>query len=337
MRFKLFSNCVPVKGASRSILYDLQRGRYDFIPNILAEILTAFDGRAISEVKAAYGNRHDAIIEDYFRFLEEQEYIFETEEPELFPHIDRQFETPCEITNAILEIGAHSTIDYAAVFDQLDALTCQVVEIRFFFKADAGRISEVLAATQSGKLRSVELLLEYAEKLSPDDIKTIVGANPRISRISIFSAPANEVTYADRFEQVPVLYTSSALRHESAVHPVNPAYFVCSLNYFLEAITFNTYFHRKVAITSGGEIRNYPAGKLFGNVSRDGLQEIVGREEFRTLWYARKDEIHVCRDCEFRYMCTDSREPVKNEQGEYMHASACSYDPYTMRWENPAG
>ena len=37
--FKLYANCIPVKGASRSIICDIQRIRYHFITNDLFDIL----------------------------------------------------------------------------------------------------------------------------------------------------------------------------------------------------------------------------------------------------------------------------------------------------------
>ena len=37
--FKLFASCIPVLGVERSIVCDLQRSNFLFIPNILVEIL----------------------------------------------------------------------------------------------------------------------------------------------------------------------------------------------------------------------------------------------------------------------------------------------------------
>ena len=45
--FKLFANCIPVKGINRSTICDLQRGNYDFIPNDLYEILKFQEGKTI--------------------------------------------------------------------------------------------------------------------------------------------------------------------------------------------------------------------------------------------------------------------------------------------------
>ena len=43
--FALFACCIPVKGARRSTLCDLQRGSFQFIPNGLYEILTEHAGK----------------------------------------------------------------------------------------------------------------------------------------------------------------------------------------------------------------------------------------------------------------------------------------------------
>ena len=74
----LFSNCLPVKGANRSIICDLQRAEYDFIPNSLYEILESYQFMSIDEVFQKYSIEYKKTIEEYFEFLEQKEYIFFT-------------------------------------------------------------------------------------------------------------------------------------------------------------------------------------------------------------------------------------------------------------------
>jgi hypothetical protein len=46
----------------------------------------------------------------------------------------------------------------------------------------------------------------------------------------------------------------------------------------------------------------------------------------------RKDDIEVCKDCEFRYICTDCR-IFKNDSNDiYSKPKKCNYDPYTNTW-----
>ena len=46
----------------------------------------------------------------------------------------------------------------------------------------------------------------------------------------------------------------------------------------------------------------------------------------------KKDQISVCKDCEFRYVCTDCRAYTQNSGDQYSKPLKCNYDPYTATW-----
>ena len=77
--FRLFTCCLPVQGAERALICDIQRESCQMIPSSLFEILTKYDGKTINEVKLAYENEYDETIDEYFEILEREEYIFFTE------------------------------------------------------------------------------------------------------------------------------------------------------------------------------------------------------------------------------------------------------------------
>lgn len=66
--FKLFANCIPVKGYKRSIVYDLQRNDFSFIPNELFELLTEYKHLSITELKELYPDDVET-IDEYYSFL----------------------------------------------------------------------------------------------------------------------------------------------------------------------------------------------------------------------------------------------------------------------------
>lgn len=335
MKFKLFSNCIPIKGTRRSIIYDLQREKYEFIPNDLWQILIKFDSRTVEDIKVHYGHRQDRVLREYFDFLIQHEFIFFTENPNMFPKIDLTYDSPSLITNAIIEVNDNSKHDFQSIFDQLDDLNCQAVEIRAFFKPSLGEINTILQHTQFGKLRSIELLLPYTENISHKNLKVLFRSNPRIARICIFSAPDYSVSFMDDNEKIPILYSPKTFKKGTQTTSVNPKYFVCNLEYFIEAINYSTYFNKKVIICSDGSIKNCSSLEhSFGNVKTHALRDVVEKEDFQRLWKIKKDEIKVCKDCEFRYMCTDQRVPELSANGEYVHKTDCNYNPYTMTWKD---
>jgi len=56
-------------------------------------------------------------------------------------------------------------------------------------------------------------------------------------------------------------------------------------------------------------------------------------------WKLSKDQIDICRECEFRYVCTDCRAYIEDPENIYSKPLKCGYDPATNQWqewsENP--
>lgn len=96
-KIKLFASCIPVKGAERSIICDLQRQTYNLIPNDLFDVLEAHDGKSLKEIQEFYNNDFNEILEEYFDFLLEKEFVFLTDKPQLFPNLNLEWHDPTHI------------------------------------------------------------------------------------------------------------------------------------------------------------------------------------------------------------------------------------------------
>src|SRR3989304_5336380 len=92
--FLLYANCIPVKGAKRSIICDLQLGRYKFIPNILFEILTKHRNFPLEKIKKSYNHTFDRGIDTYLKLLTDDEWGFYTNDPDVFPKMDLKWDFP---------------------------------------------------------------------------------------------------------------------------------------------------------------------------------------------------------------------------------------------------
>lgn len=70
--------------------------------------------------------------------------------------------------------------------------------------------------------------------------------------------------------------------------------------------------------------------KAYGNIRDHSIAEIFRSNEFQKYWDITKDEIHVCKDCEYRYICNDCRAFVTDI---YDKPLKCKYNPYKQKWE----
>lgn len=96
----------------------------------------------------------------------------------------------------------------------------------------------------------------------------------------------------------------------------------------------------KVAITDTGDVLpcTFSRSQVVGNVlEAKGLVEVIGGSAIQIIWHNTKDNVLVCKDCEYRYLCFDCRplsEVMSEGRSEYLSAPypRCTYNPYTGEW-----
>ncbi len=328
--FRLYANCVPVKGARRSIICDLQRLRAQFIPNGLYYILTELAGKSISEIKRFYHGKYDQIINEYFDLLIEKDYGFWCEEPESFPPLDLTWDRPESVTNAIIDIDRNSKHDYARIFSSLNDVGCEAVQIRAYDELSINELESMIQASQFGLLRHLELMIKYQPELTQDYLVDLSSRHQVIAQILVHSSPHRAaVDSTTTF----IKYSTQSLCPNSCGE-VSPGYFSISLEHFAESQSFNSCLNRKIGIAADGEIKSCPAMKQsYGHINQAKLSEVVKSPALVQISRITKDQVAVCKDCEFRYICTDCRAFTSESSVPYGKPAKCAYDPYTAMWK----
>jgi SPASM domain peptide maturase of grasp-with-spasm system len=332
--FKLYANCMPVKGARRSVICDLQKQRIRFIPNDLFHILTELADSSVVEIKQRFDGKTDKVIDDYFALLVAEDYGFWCDEPEKFPPLDLTWERPEAITNSIIDIDRSSRHDYTQIFSQLDDLGCQAVQIRAYDALSMKELDELLQASQHRRLRHLDLVIKFQPELTKETLTEFCLRYQLISAISVYSSPQES-----KHEVFPLpvfirFYTHPVTPSSCGV--VSPGYFSLFQEHFTEAQKFNTCLNRKLSISADGSIRSCPSmPQSFGNISHTTLKSVVKEPALIQIGSITKDQVAVCRDCEFRYVCTDCRAYTSDSNDPYSKPAKCSYDPYTATWGSP--
>ena len=164
--FKLFSDCIPVMGAKRSVIYDLGRNDYKYIPNILYEILSIYNGNSIQTVKDNYkGN--ERYIDEYFKFLEINEFIFFCNKTESyqFPPLDLSWDYPAIISTTIINIYRENRIDLNKIIKELSLLGCKDFLINYYRKVSLNELSITFRIFNNYPIKSVDLNIPYSSEL----------------------------------------------------------------------------------------------------------------------------------------------------------------------------
>lgn len=114
---------------------------------------------------------------------------------------------------------------------------------------------------------------------------------------------------------------------------ISKYWFTMSARSFNLSKLHNNCLHGKLSVDKEGNIKNCPSmSDSFGNIRDTTLAEVLEKPGFKKYWDIGKDKIHVCKDCEFRYICTDCRAYVENPEDLLSKPLKCGYNPYTGEW-----
>jgi len=317
------------------VICDLQRNSYSIIPNDLFEILRLYDGSSICEVKKKYQNNFDEIIDEYFEFLLDKEYVFFSDSNIDFPKLSLEWYEPFRINNAIIDYN--EKIDYDKILIELNKLNCKSLEIRFFDNIQFSFIESVLLFIEQNEmiLYSLGFVLKYSDEMDKNVLENFISKNPRISYVIVSNAPANCYVEVDKHRKSYVFYSQDKVDSSSNCGLISSKSFVVNTRLFTESQEFNTCLNRKISIDVEGNIKNCPSmSQSFGKIGNVTLEEVLEKPEFKKYWNVNKDQIEVCKDCEFRHICTDCRAFIEEPENQYSKPLKCGYDPYTNVWSD---
>lgn len=334
--FKLFANCILVKGVNQSTICDLQRNDVRVIPNDLYDLLIENEGKTIDKIKKEYGNKFDDIIDEYFQFLYENEFVFFSKQVDIFPKLSMEWSDSAIINNCIIDIDENSNYDILNVLKQLEDLHCRHLEIRNFESPRIKILEDVLKFLKKTEstIQSVEILLPFFNDIE-SWIATIKETYSRVSYIRVYKSPFNKNLAPSGDHQLHTMFSKQNYVSELCCGKVNQNFFAANMTTFTESINFNSCLNKKLSIDKKGNIKNCPSMQLgFGYVESTKLKSVIANKDFTKVWNISKDKISICKDCEFRHICTDCRAYLENPKDEFSKPLKCGYNPYTNEWSN---
>jgi SPASM domain peptide maturase of grasp-with-spasm system len=336
--FLLFTNCKVVKGAKRSIICDLQRGEFDFIPNDLTEILTVHKDKTLVEIVNSYNSESEREIKEYFDFLLSKEYGFwgEKEDGLLFPDIDVTWRSPSFITNSIIDVDENSNHNFEKIFIELEELGCRDLQIRFYSEITTESIETLLSMLTYSRIKSLELIIKNNQNCTFEAIEDLTSRHPRIRNVIIHSSPEFKLAKINKVNgRGNIIYVKDVIDSASHCGIIHHTNFIINLPTFMESQQYNSCLNGKISIDVNGNIKNCPSmNENFGNIQKVTLKEVSLNADFKKVWNIHKEQIEICRDCEFRHICTDCRAFLKNPDNTHSKPLKCNYNPYTAQWTN---
>ena len=331
----VYACCFPVKGACKSVIFDNQRRNYFEVPNSLLELMELFPTHSIASLYKEVPETQHEILDDYINFLLDNDIAFICEKADLenYPPMSMEWDAPHHIINSIIECEQYDKDRILNLIYQLEELLCPNIQLNFYSALTTVEIDEVMSYWNVSKIKSIEFLIPFHEKLNESDWETLFEKYSRLSRVIIYNSPENIYFIANKGNGSTVSFVKQSVDSTSCGQ-INKDYFTLSPFFFFESQQYNTCLNRKICVDKEGYIKNCPSmQKSFGNIANTSLEEALSHPDFKIYWNIHKDQIEVCKDCEYRHFCSDCRCFIADPNNMYSKPARCKYNPYKGEWE----
>jgi hypothetical protein len=250
---------------------------------------------------------------------------------ENFSALNLDWHSSSLITN--VHFNLNSKIDVLDVNKIIDNFQVQAVQLyisKFSYLLNEFNLKDL----SSVYLLSVELIIDDLELFNEECYLDILNKNPKLRRIFVSNYSANKVL-SGKNENGDVFF----MKHLNLEGKKNLHSFAVNIELYSESLHFNTYLNRKIYIGESFEIKNsFESNNNFGYFnSVDTLNDIIKSEDYQRLWNVNKNLCDVCKDCEFRHFCIDTRTPNLRFKNEWFFLKNCNYNPYISKWSHEEG
>ncbi len=326
----LFADCKIVKGHTRALIIDLSRKRIYPIPLSYYELSNYFRNKNIREIENILADKTSrSRFYDFIQFLLKKNLATLVDDISLFPELENEWDHPSDVITSIIDVRFR--YDYLSkAIHELSQLRCLYLQVRFYESVDLIVIKDLAKLIKGKCFKDVQVFIKYSNKISTVFFEKLFNEQRNL-RFIIHSVPAS----IQLMNTVVVQSTHQLIDSCNSCGIIDKyALNIPNVQGYMGNQLFNSCLNRKISVDEDGYITNCPSMKLkYGSIGKVKLTEVVKRKDFRKVWSINKDMIDTCKDCEFRYICSDCRAYTKdgNLKGK---PSRCGYDPYTGIWNN---
>jgi SPASM domain peptide maturase of grasp-with-spasm system len=343
--FILSASCKLVRGYKRSVIIDYVRGDLYFITHEYHSLVDKLDRKKIicieKELEDIDSRNH---LKEFIKFLLDNEIGFLAEDSNRFPKIsDSNEDELVLLQDVIIEIDESCYIEaeFIKLCDELTMLNCTDFQIRLLSEFNPNFIEQILRTIDTTSANYLEVHCTYNELTQINLLHGFVERNTIISKLFIYDSPfINEYPVIN---EIPDYYPISLGTVFFVDYPFDDGS-CCGIITF-KSLTFKSYnlhnklkskngcLDKKIAIDRYGNVKNCPSmTKKYGNIKNTTIKDVITNTNFNKYWFLNKDQISICKDCEFRYNCSDCRAFIQDTNNIFSKPSKCSYNPYTCEW-----
>ncbi len=328
-KFILFENVKIISGHKFSAIIDLQRTDIFHLPNAINLFVESCLGKTVIQILKEYSSQRQ-LAKQYLRFLLDNELCAFVPDPSLFPNMSDNWDNPHSITNCIIDINNEQNLD--ELVKSINGFKIPFYNFRVFKINELIYIQKLMILAENQSLTGFSIYLPYVESHINPIVDQILNSDKCFSAI-FYNAPENQRIVTSDLNKDVFLSSNSFSSHLDCGKI--EGFFNPSLETYTESINYNSCLNRKVSIDIDGNIKNCPSMvDSYGNINSTTIEEAIAKPNFKQYWTLNKNLIHVCRDCEFRFICTDCRAFVEDPKDILSKPLKCGYNPYIGEWSD---
>ncbi|MDQ0064669.1 grasp-with-spasm system SPASM domain peptide maturase [Chryseobacterium lathyri] len=320
--FELYQDCFIIKGAKNILLcdfhfnkilditdyYNLFIDEYYFpVEDHLLEIISFFEEEGFGTTKSNYSSK---MLRKQFKWR-----------------------SASKINEVIIEHRIEDNFDVKKVYKIIEDLSASFIQIRFL-EFSFSKLKEILSLLELSSIRTVEVLLPYLELSHNKKVIDLLAKNSRIMTVYFYNAHENK-SIIDNEQLFTIIYYEKNLTNPKNCGIISEDYFLNDIKNISKSKTVNNCLYGKLFISNDGILKNCPSTQKtldnINNVSVETLLSKVHKEKERLI---TKDQVEICKDCEYRYFCTDCRVYREDPENIFSKPLKCGYDPYIGIWED---
>lgn len=333
--FNLYSNIIISKGVNRILITDLQRNTSEIYPLELNEIIEELNNVSIEELFKDFDLESQVVLQEYLDLLLDKEYGFITlnQKDSNFPNLSTEYNEASEISDLFIELDDFSVLE--KTLNSVELLNMKFITIfceRYLSIEEMIKIDKYFIGSS---LIGFQIYSPFHDEINKLTLEHLNQKTLRIFNLVLFNCFKKPKVVKSNFK-FQIEFTRKQIVRESC-GKVSLNYFETNIIKVLESINHNSCLHKKISVDKLGNIKNCPSmQQSFGNINDTTLEEALNHPDFKKYWNVNKDMIEVCKDCEFRHICTDCRayteRNVFEEALDLSKPLKCGYNPYTTEW-----
>jgi SPASM domain peptide maturase of grasp-with-spasm system len=290
--------------------------------------------RDLDNALCDFDSEDRAVATQYVEFLIQNDLGFfcsSVEEVQAFAPMQLSWEYPSKITNAVIELSNDAHIP--AVIKCIGGNYVPTLQlILHIADMSINQLNSLIEAFYKLPNKSIQIVFENNQCIEVHDLKNFCTRYPKIELIIAFNS---QIETTVKINDCSIILTKQKDFSKSTCGTIHQEYFNTGLKHFTESLRHNSCLNGKVSIDCSGNIKNCPSMEnSFCNIWNTNLLEAVESEGFKKYWNISKDTISVCKDCEFRHVCTDCRAYLEDPEDNFSKPLKCGYNPYTNVWED---